>query len=97
MRLNDGLPVWHASVSVWDKRAGKRLNKPMQAEAEAIALLRDVGDPDREWWVWNLNLAASPYVGHLRVPVTPAEYDLVPAGCALHDAGESGPLRQRRR
>jgi hypothetical protein len=97
MRLNDGLPVWHASVSVWNARTRRPLDRPLRAEAEAIKLLRGVGDPDREWWVWGLKLATNPWIGHLRVPVTPAEFEQVPPGCALHDAGEAGPLRRRRR
>lgn len=96
MRLNNGLPVWHASVTVWTPDRRQRLNKPMQAEAEAIQLLRGVGDPEREWWIWNQQVGAT-YVGHLRVPVTPQEGQRIPPGCALHDAGESGPLRARRR
>jgi hypothetical protein len=66
---------------------------PAQAEAEAIKLLRGVGNPDREWWLWN---PAAP-VGHLRVPVAAEEYALVPPGCVVGDAGETGPLRVRRR
>jgi hypothetical protein len=100
MRLNNGMPVWHVSVTVWTPDRRTRLNKPLQAEAEAIRLLRGVGDPEREWWVWDLGLVAGRmgrWVGHLRVPVTPQEYDRVPPGCASHDAGESGPLRKRRR
>lgn len=96
MRLNDGLPVWHASVSVRSRPGSAPLNKPLQAESEAISLLRGVGCDDREWWIWNQR-EASPYIGHLRVPVTSAEADRMPPGCALHDAGESGPQRPRRR
>lgn len=93
MRLNNGLPVWHVSVSVWSGPRGQRLNKPLQAEGEAVRLLRGVGDPEREWWIWNPAVR----VGHLRVPVTVVEAARIPAGCAQHDAGESGPLRTRRR
>lgn len=95
MRLNDGLPVWHASVSVLNPRGRAVLDKPLLAEREAIACLRGVGDPDREWWIWNQG--AVPYVGHLRVPVTLVEAELIPPGCATDDAGDSGPLRARRR
>lgn len=66
---------------------------PTQAEAEAVKLLRGVGDPDREWWYWNPDVL----VGHLRVPVTAAESITLPPGCAVADAGESGPLRARTR
>jgi hypothetical protein len=95
MRLNDGLPVWHASVSVLNPKSTQTLDKPMLAEREAIAALRGVGDPEREWWIWNQG--AAPFVGHLRVPVTAVEAELIPPGCAVDDAGESGPLRRRRR
>ena len=96
MRLNNGLPVWHASVTVWSGNGRQRLNKPLQAEAEAIRVLRGVGDPDTEWWIWNQQIGAS-YVGHLRVPVTAVEAERIPPGCATDDAGESGPQRPRRR
>ena len=96
MRLNDGLPVWHASVSAWPPQGSAPLNKPLHVEREAIALLRGVGSADREWWIWNQR-EASPYIGHLRVPVTEEEFARVPPGCALHDAGDSGPQRPRRR
>jgi hypothetical protein len=86
------MPVWHASLSVWSPDRTRRRDAPQQAEAEAIRLLRGVGDPDREWWHWNPHAL----VGHLRVPVTPAEYAQVPPGCAIGEAGESGPLRTRR-
>lgn len=85
------MPVWHCSVSVWSKDRATKRDAPTQAEAEAVKLLRGVGDPDREWWWWNPDVL----VGHLRVPVTPAEYEQVPPGCVLADAGESGPLRAR--
>lgn len=92
MRLNNGLPVWHASVTVWSP-SGARLSKPMQAELEAVRVLRGVGDQEWEWWLWN----AGPRVGHLRVPVTGAEAARMPPGCAQDDAGDSGPRRPRRR
>lgn len=95
MRLNNGLPVWHASVTVWTPK-GQRLSKPLQAESEAVRALRGVGAPEHEWWIWN-RPGSVPYVGHLRVPVTAEEADRMPPGCAQDDAGESGPLRPRRR
>jgi hypothetical protein len=85
------MPVWHVSISVWSKDRTTKRDAPDQAEAEAVKLLRGVGDPDREWWIWNPDAL----VGHLRVPVTPAEYKQVPPGCAVADAGETGPLRAR--
>ncbi len=36
-------------------------------------------------------------VGHLRVPVTADEFERMPAGCAVADAGETGPLRARKK
>jgi hypothetical protein len=91
MRLNSGLPVWHASVTVWNPRTFRRLDQPRIAEREAVRLLTGVGG-DHEWWIWSPGL-----VGHLRVPVTPAENTQIPAGCAIADAGESGPERPRTR
>jgi hypothetical protein len=76
---------------VWSKDRTTKRDAPAQAEAEAIKLLRGVGDPSREWWIWN----PTALVGHLRVPVTPQEYELVPPGCVVADAGETGPLRER--
>ena len=89
MRLNDGMPVWHLSVSVWSRR-GELVSVPALAEKEAIRCLRGVGG-DREWWFWNEDAL----IGHLRVAVTPAENDALPCGLAEHDAGESGPERPR--
>lgn len=91
MRLNDGMPVWHLSVSVWDK-ARRMVTQPRLAEKEAVRCLRGVGG-DREWWLWN-NEAQ---VGHLRVALTMDENKQVPCGMAEHDAGESGPERPRTR
>lgn len=91
MRLNDGLPVWHASLSLWTP-ARTPVRSPGRLERAAVRMLASVGG-DTEWWIWNPRAA----VGHLRVAVTPAEYELIPAGCAVHDAGESGPARRRTR
>ena len=63
---------------------------PDLLESVAVRHLAGVGG-DREWWLWNPDAR----VGHLRVPVTPDEARQIPAGCALHDAGESGPERPR--
>jgi hypothetical protein len=57
-----------------------------------VRLLAGVGG-DVEWWVWNLPLVG--LVGHLRVPLTDEEYARVPPGCAVADAGETGPQRTR--
>jgi hypothetical protein len=89
MRLNDGLPVWHLSVSVWSRR-DELVSVPAVAEKEAIRCLRGVGG-GREWWFWNEEVL----VGHLRVAVTSEENALLPGGVAEHDAGESGPERSR--
>jgi hypothetical protein len=89
MRLNAGLPVWHVSVSAWSRRE-VRQDQPGICERAAVKLLRGVGG-DREWWLWN----PGALIGHLRVAVTDAEHESMPAGCAVHDAGESGPERPR--
>jgi len=81
--------VWHTSVSVWSRRS-QLLDAPALAEAEALRSLRGVGG-DAEWWVWN----PTARVGHLRVPVTPEEFALMPPGEARDDAGETGPRRPR--
>lgn len=91
MRLNDGMPVWHASISIVSPR-GERLRSPGAAERVAVALLADVGG-GREWWIWNPRAR----VGHLRVALTTAEYAAMPPGCAAFDAGPSGPQRPRTR
>jgi hypothetical protein len=84
--------VWHASVSA--QRKGRFLDDPARIERLAVAALRGVGGPD-EWWVYALMLNGPAIVGHLRVPVTPAEYLLVPPGLVTTDAGETGPQRER--
>ena len=83
------MPVWHVSISLQDPR-GRRSGSPGRLERIAVSLLRGVGG-DTEWWIWNPKAR----VGHLRVPVTPAEYEQIPPGCAVNDAGESGPMRRR--
>jgi hypothetical protein len=84
MRLNDGMPVWHVSVSVWKPTPG--LRDPRHGN------LRGVGG-DREWWIWNDHAR----VGHLRLPVTAQEYSEIPCGIAVHDAGPTGIERSRSR
>ena len=83
------MPVWHVSVSAWSRRS-QRVSAPAVAEKEAIRCLRGVGG-DREWWIWNEEAK----VGHLRVAVTVDEFAQVPPGVAEHDAGETGPERER--
>jgi hypothetical protein len=61
-------------------------------EKHAIKALRGVGG-ESEWWHWNPHAR----VGHLRVPVTRAEYAQMPPGQAFDDAGETGPQRTRTR
>lgn len=85
------MPVWHASASLWTP-AGAKLRAPGRLERAAITLLRPVGG-DREWWIWR----TAAQVGHLRVALTEAEYQRVPPGCVVGDAGEAGPERRRRR
>lgn len=91
MRLNAGLPVWHVSVSAWSKRS-EMVTVPDLLEKAAIWLPGGVGG-DREWWIWN----DTAKVGHLRVGVTDDEHAAMPIGCAIHDAGDSGPERHRTR
>lgn len=88
MRLNDGAPVWHASISAQGAHGPAAV--PELAEADAVRVLAGVGG-DREWWLWN----PATRVGHLRVPVTTDELQHLPAGCAVHDAGDTGPQRPR--
>jgi hypothetical protein len=90
MRLNNGLPVWHASVSA--QARGQFVHVPDLTERWAVRLLVGVGG-DREWW-WYNPLAR---VGHLRVALTVPEYESMPSGCAISDAGEAGPERPRTR
>ncbi len=88
--MNEGRPVWHASVSVWTADGKRKRDEPKAAEREAIRLLAEVGG-EVEWWLWN----PAAKVGHLRVAVTAEEFEQVPPGCVIADAGESGPQRQR--
>jgi hypothetical protein len=64
---------------------------PKITEAEAVRLLAGVGG-DVEWWIHSEG-----DVGHLRVPVTADEYERIPPGCAVGDAGDTGPRRERTR
>ena len=91
MRLNNGLPVWHASVSLVTP-ARLPIGSAGRIERAAINLLRGVGG-DTEWWLWN----PTHRIGHLRVAVTDAEHEQVPPGCALYDAGPAGQRRRRTR
>lgn len=92
MRLNDGLPVWHVSVSAQD-RDGPVLAS-IEVEQRAVELLEGVGRRDGEWWLFSQKR-----VGHLRVGITEGEAllmwpDTTPPQ-AITDAGESGVYRQR--
>ena len=89
MRLNDGAPVWHASLSIWTPD-GRMVSSPGVAERAGVRLLAGVGN-DREWWVWRSDLA----VGHLRVGLSAAELASLPVLPASDDAGPSGPERPR--
>lgn len=89
--------MWHVSVSAWSGAQGERPSRaPQLVEREAVKLLSGVGG-DVEWWIHNDAAAGGLAVGHLRVPLTAAEVAVMPPGCALHDAGESGPERPRTR
>lgn len=86
------MPVWHASVSLQSSR-GRRRDAEHDLKRHAIRALAGVGG-DREWWYWN----PVALVGHLRVALTPAEYEAMPTWCGpIDDAGESGPERERTR
>jgi hypothetical protein len=69
-----------------------KCREPLIAEAEAIKDLRGVGSDD-EWWYWNPELR----IGHVRVGLTPAEAATLTPRPVFDDAGESGPLRKRRK
>lgn len=83
------MPVWHSSISVQGQSGP--LHQPRRCERAAVDILHGVGDPAREWWLYN----PVARVGHLRVPVTAAESLLIPPGLVTTDAGETGPLRKR--
>lgn len=89
MRLNDGAPVWHASLSIWTPDH-QLLRSPTQVERASIELLTGVGN-GREWWIWN----SKARVGHLRVGLTEDEVAVLPELPAEHDAGDSGAERRR--
>lgn len=90
MRLNEGQPVWHASVSL-QRRSGRKIDDESSVEHYAVRALDSVGG-DFEWWQWGDSL-----VGHLRVPVTLDELPLVPPGIVVMDAGFEGIRRERTR
>ncbi len=81
--------MWHASLSLWTP-ARVKLRAPGRLERAAVRLLTGVGG-DTEWWIWN----PTKLVAHLRVAVTPAEHQHIPAGQVVADAGDSGPRRPR--
>jgi hypothetical protein len=66
------------------------LAEPDRLERLAVRLLKPVGGR-HEWWWWNSTLR----VGHLRVPLTDAEFARVPTGVPEMDAGETGSRRRR--
>jgi hypothetical protein len=84
------MPVWHASLSLWTP-SEEKMRAPGRLERAAVGMLRGVGG-DREWWIWNPAVR----VAHLRVAMTRAEYETVPPGVVVADAGEAGPQRRRR-
>lgn len=99
MRLNNGMPVWHASVTVWDRHGTQTRSMPELAEREAVKLLAGVGN-HREWWIHDVSARGVP-IGHLHVGITDAEADTMTAACngnlppVVADAGEPGPERRR--
>lgn len=92
MRLNDGLPVWHVSVSIQDLDGP--IHAPTEVEQRAVRFLDGVGRRDGEWWVFS-----EARIGHLRVGITKAEVLFMwPDGeppRATTDAGDSGIYRER--
>jgi hypothetical protein len=86
------MPVWHCSLSLWTPDRAGKLRAPGRLERAAVRMLAEVGG-GREWWIWNPAVR----VGHLRVALTGEENALVPPGCVVADAGDSGPERRRRR
>lgn len=85
------MPVWHVSASLWEPGGQTKLRAPGRLERAATSLLAGVGG-DREWWIWR----PAVQVAHLRVALTADEFERVPPGCAVSDAGDSGPERRRR-
>ena len=85
------MPVWHVSISVWPRDGQTRRNEPRIAEREAVTDLHGVGGPS-EWWIWS-----PARVGHLRVPVTDDENELITPRPVVADAGPAGPERRRSR
>lgn len=85
--------MWHVSVSA--QRKGQFLDDASRLERLAVAALAGVGG-DHEWWIHSLMLNGPAIVGHLRVPVTEAEFALIPGRYVpVADAGQTGPLRPR--
>lgn len=82
--------MWHASVSL-QTRTGRKLDDEPTVERAAVSACEGVGG-DFEWWQWGASL-----VGHLRVPVTVDELQLVPPGIVTMDAGYEGVRRERTR
>lgn len=80
--------MWHASVSLQHRNSGPVADEAY-VEAQAVLALRGVGGPC-EWWLYS-----AARVGHLRVPVTLPEFELMPESTVVDDAGETGPLRPR--
>lgn len=76
-------------MSVWSPDGSRKLDVPRIAEKEAVKLLRGAGG-QVEWWLFS-----PARIGHLRVALTAEEYERVPPGCVVADAGESGPQRPR--
>lgn len=93
------MPVWHVSVSIQHVpdhhgATGYFVADPARTEPIAIKALSGVGG-DHEWWMPHGEQAH--YVSHLRVPTTPGEQRLIPAGLVTMDTGSTGPQRPRSR
>ena len=85
--------MWHVSVSLQHPGIGYVLD-PARCERIAIDALTGVGG-NHEWWLPTGEFTRE--VAHLRVPTTPAEQALIPAGLVTMDAGTVGVLRPRSR
>jgi hypothetical protein len=81
-------------VSVRSADNQRLRREPRLAEQQGVSLLAGVGN-DLEWWIFSAAM-----IGHVRVGLTGDEHEAISScalGPVLGDAGDSGPLRARRR
>jgi hypothetical protein len=87
-------PGWVlAEVVAW---AAAEVDAQAAARGQA-ALLRDYTDHLRCFTSQPERASVAPWPAGLARPVTAAENEVIPPGCAVADAGESGPMRPRTR